>query len=150
MPTRQVTQYRHKVIAYITHGDRLLVFRQPAAPAAGVQVPAGTIEKEESPDLAVVREAIEETGIERFDSVHKLGCYEWHWSETVIHERHVYHLTVSGDLPETWTHFERHSGRTDEPLAFDFFWLPLFGSTIGLMNGQGDLLALLRARLQSQ
>jgi len=40
-----------KVVAYITQGDRPLVFSHPLCPEAGVQVPAGTIEEGEAPAL---------------------------------------------------------------------------------------------------
>lgn len=54
----------HKVVAYVTHrrGDvvRLLVFEHPLA---GVQLPAGTVEPDESPDQAALREVAEETGV---------------------------------------------------------------------------------------
>ncbi|MCI0690634.1 NUDIX hydrolase [candidate division KSB1 bacterium] len=53
---------KHKVFAYITHGHRLLVFRHADFPKAGIQVPAGTIQPNERPDEAVLREVYEETG----------------------------------------------------------------------------------------
>lgn len=56
--------YKDKVLAYITHGNRLLVFRHPHAPEAGIQVPAGTVEEGEDPGTAVLREAAEETGLD--------------------------------------------------------------------------------------
>ena len=56
---------RHRAYAYITSGSRLLLFTQPGAPDAGIQVPAGTIEPGESPRDAVMREAREETGLTR-------------------------------------------------------------------------------------
>jgi hypothetical protein len=51
---------KHKVFAYITHCNRLLVFVHPFAPEAGIQVPAGTIKANERPEEAVLREAFEE------------------------------------------------------------------------------------------
>ena len=54
---------RHRAYAYITKGSRLLLFTQPGAPEAGIQVPAGTIESGEVPQDAVIREAKEETGL---------------------------------------------------------------------------------------
>jgi hypothetical protein len=39
---------KNKVIAYITQGKRLLVFRHTQAPEAGIQVPGGTIEEPET------------------------------------------------------------------------------------------------------
>ena len=53
-----------KVTALITRdtaqGGELLLFRHPHA---GVQIPAGTIEKGETPREAALREAVEETGL---------------------------------------------------------------------------------------
>ena len=54
---------RHRAYAYITNGSRLLLFTQPEAPEAGIQVPAGTIEPGENPQDAAMREAKEETGL---------------------------------------------------------------------------------------
>jgi 8-oxo-dGTP pyrophosphatase MutT (NUDIX family) len=53
-----------KVIAYITQGEKLLVFSHPFHPAAGIQVPGGTLTEGESPHEAVMREAWEETGLD--------------------------------------------------------------------------------------
>ena len=47
---------KHKVYAYITYANRLLVFRHVDGPDAGIQVPGGTIEEGEAPDEAVMRE----------------------------------------------------------------------------------------------
>jgi ADP-ribose pyrophosphatase YjhB (NUDIX family) len=52
-----------KVFAYITQGNRLLVFRHADFPEAGLQVPAGTVRLDERPEDAVLREAFEETGV---------------------------------------------------------------------------------------
>ena len=41
-----------KVYAYITRGDRLLVFRHPYVPEAGIQVPGGSVESDEDADDA--------------------------------------------------------------------------------------------------
>lgn len=42
-------------------------------PSAGRQLPAGTVEVNESPEAAVIREAMEETGLGQFEIVKKLG-----------------------------------------------------------------------------
>ena len=52
-----------KVFAYITHQNRLLVFRHTDFPQAGIQVPAGTVKTNEDLEAAVLREAQEETGL---------------------------------------------------------------------------------------
>src|SRR3954447_6051365 len=46
-----------KGIAYITHGEELLVFEEPDFPEAGTQVPGGTLESQELPAAGVMREA---------------------------------------------------------------------------------------------
>src|SRR3954447_9546994 len=42
--------------------DRLLVFAHVDVPSAGIQVPAGTIERDEQPLIAALRELCDETG----------------------------------------------------------------------------------------
>lgn len=63
-----------KVTAFVTRdterGRDLLVFRHPNA---GIQLPAGTIEPEESPENAVRREVREETGLTSVEMVDYLG-----------------------------------------------------------------------------
>lgn len=55
--------HTNKVLAYVTQNDRLLVFVHRHSPEAGLQVPAGTIRDGEAPEVAVIREAAEETGV---------------------------------------------------------------------------------------
>ncbi len=54
---------RERVLAYITQGDRLLVFRHTRSPEADIQVPGGTVEAGEAPEAAALREAREESGL---------------------------------------------------------------------------------------
>lgn len=80
---------RRKAFAYITSlttsltkslttsRHRLLVFSQPLSPEAGIQVPAGTIGENETPEDAVQREAREETGLSRLTLVELLGRQEF-------------------------------------------------------------------------
>lgn len=58
-------QIYRKVLAYITYNDKLLVFTHRDAPEAGVQVPGGTVEPDESIEDALYREIAEESGIEQ-------------------------------------------------------------------------------------
>lgn len=48
---------KRKVSAFMARGRDLLVFRQPDFPAAGVQMPAGSIEPGEAPLDAAMRKA---------------------------------------------------------------------------------------------
>ena len=80
-----MTEVRRKVFAYITKGDRLLVFAHPNHPNAGIQVPGGTLEEGETPEEGALREAQEETGLNDLSVVSFLGehgvdiaGFEWH------------------------------------------------------------------------
>lgn len=56
--------YRNRVFTFITNRGHLLVFDHVDFPDAGSQIPGGTIELRESPEVAAIREAKEETGIQ--------------------------------------------------------------------------------------
>ena len=66
-----------KVTAFIVRERRgvkeLLVFKHPTA---GVQIPAGTVEKGEDIETAVKRETYEETGLQLVEIEDYLGCFE--------------------------------------------------------------------------
>ena len=66
-----------KVTAFIIRErddvKELLVFKHPTA---GVQIPAGTVEKGEDIETAVKREAYEETGLQLVEIENYLGCFE--------------------------------------------------------------------------
>ena len=63
-----------KVTAFIVHsspsGIDLLLFKHPTA---GIQIPAGTVEENETPQTAVLREAAEESGLEGLEYRSYLG-----------------------------------------------------------------------------
>ena len=64
----------HKVTCFILrkaeHGADLLLFRHPYA---GIQIPAGTVNPNEDPQAAAIREAREESGLNRLNLVRWLG-----------------------------------------------------------------------------
>ncbi len=149
---------RDKVIAYITHMDstnettRLLVFSQPHAPEAGIQVPAGTVKPGESPDIAVLRVAHEETGLPGLELVRCLGERTIDmrpWDKDELHRRHFYHLRCPGTPPERWQTTESDPDGTDDPgpIIFALFWAPLPDGVPPLITQQGVLLDVL---LESQ
>ena len=143
-------QVKEKVFAYITHithGHRLLVFRHPAFPEVGIQVPAGTVKMDEHPERAVFREAFEETGLadlvlvsflgEQTRDMSDCGCEE-------IHHRRFYHLYCPGNPPETWFHEERDpSDGTSGPILFAFFWVPFPDGVPTLIADHGNMLPVL-------
>lgn len=133
-----------RVCAYITQGDRLLVFSHPHHPEAGLQVPGGTIEEGETPLAAVLREAHEETGLTDLTVRSYLGVreYDLHpYGRNEVERRHFFHLDFCGQAPATWRHFEMHpSDGSEAPIEFEFFWVRLPDDVPELIAGQGDLL----------
>ena len=135
---------RHRAYAYITSGSRLLLFTQPGAPEAGIQVPAGTIGPEESPQDAVMREVNEETGLtglryERFldqDTRDMRDC-----GSDELQHRWFFHLSVEGPTEESWRHGE-HSEDGSLIHPFDFFWADV-RALPDLVAGYDDKIGLL-------
>ena len=133
---------RQRAYAYITSRNRLLVFAHTDLPEAGVQVPAGTVQPEEEPAAAVMREAEEETGLANLEFIGCLGNLERDMTEfgtSEIQEAWFYHLRCPGEPPESWRHNETSRG-TVGPVRFDFFWATL-------PDGVPELIALNGAML---
>lgn len=133
-----------KVVAYVTHGDRLLVFRHTAFPEAGIQVPAGTLEPGESPESAVLREAQEETGLRGLKIQAFLGSKDYdlvQFGDEGAMRRHYFHLQTTEPAPETWRNDERDpSDGSPGPIEFEFFWV-VFPTEVPPLSGRlGDLL----------
>lgn len=116
-----------KVLAYITRQQsgqpQLLVFDHHGLPEAGTQIPAGTVEPNEPIETALWREVEEEAGLtqNQLEFVAKLAEFESAEWGTI---RHVFHLKVTAELPETWTR-QVSGGGEDEGMLFDYYWLPL-------------------------
>ena len=114
----------NKVVAFITQAERLLVFDHVDFPEAGTQVPAGTLREQEPPDVGVMREAWEETGLDGLRLLRFLGEYDLRLSESLVHHRFVYHLEPTSPTPERWLHDELHDGLA-KPTKFSFRWVPM-------------------------
>lgn len=118
-----------KVIAYITRLSNqrreLLVHIHKDYPEAGVQVPAGTVEENETIEEALYREIKEESGLTEFISRSKLKEYVYyHDSKDEYHERHVFQLEIVGEVRERWEHIV-NSLDQDAGLTFCYYWVPL-------------------------
>lgn len=135
-----------KVLAYVTDGDMLLVFRHRDFPEAGLQVPAGTVEQNEDPETAVLRELREESGLTEVRIVRLAGYYVHdarpHRDE--LHERHVFHIEPTSPQKRSWTHHEDHASDGSGPITFEFFWMKLGDPGLTLSGDQGELLGDLR------
>ncbi len=141
---------RDRAYAYITSGSRLLLFTQPGAPDAGIQVPAGTIEPGESPRDAAMREAREETGLAGIGYVRFLGRDTRDMRDCGSNELQVrwfFHLSVEGPTDETWRHGEHaEDGTVIHP--FDFFWADV-SSLPDLVANYDDKIDLLVASMEA-
>lgn len=94
---------------------RLLLFRHPRG---DVQLVKGTIEANESPARAVLRELKEESGITPARVVRDLGC----WKAGYRGQVWSFHLCATDlALPERWS----YQTEDDNGHVFAFFWAPL-------------------------
>ncbi|QNK68222.1 NUDIX domain-containing protein [Variovorax sp. PAMC26660] len=106
---------------------RLLVFRHPED--GNMQLPKGTIEPGESPEVAVRRELLEESGIDYTGELHSLGtldreCEAGVEGNTHRHPQlwHLFLMRADRALPETFEHMATGSPE-EEGLMFSFSWL---------------------------
>jgi len=125
---------KQKVFAYITHGDRLLVFRHTRFPRAGIQVPGGTLDPGEDPAAGVLREATEETGLRKLEIVRLLGEKDVSFPSGMQHWR-FYHLLHTGELHERWIWHEDHPSGGGAPIEFELYWVRISGRIPKLARG---------------
>jgi len=139
---------REKVVCYVVRDGRLLVFRHldERWDESGLQVPAGSIEPGEDPADAALREAAEETGLDGLTVVAKLGesDYDSRPYRDELHHRHVFHLSVAGEVPERWVSVEDDASDGSDPVRFECYWIPVAQGHV-LSGGQGSLLGRLPA-----
>ncbi len=137
-----------KVVCYVIHESRLLVFRHDSVPieVSGIQVPAGSIEVGEEPETAAVREVFEETGVEA-DVVSFLGreLYDITPSRREVADRFFFELAPAQpvDLSARWPGSDAWLGGVHERAPhWTCWWMPLehahvlaagFGAKIGLL-----------------
>lgn len=110
-------------IFVIDDDDRLLVFDHPEAPEAGIQVPAGTVERDEPPLTAALRELCEETGKQSFEITRFLARKELHevrLGRNELHDRSFFQAALTQPLPEEWMGGE---ATLEGWIPFHFFWM---------------------------
>ncbi len=93
----------------------ILAFRHPLA---GLQLVKGTIEPDESPDDAALRELAEESGLVGAVVASHLGVWNSDYEDQVWS---FYLCEIANTLPDEWIHHTSDDGGHD----FRFFWHPL-------------------------
>lgn len=142
---------KRKAFAYITREDHLLVFTHPLAPEAGIQVPAGTIKDGEEPRKAALREAREETGLDKLRVSSFLGTVNRAMRDQgldEIHQRHFFHLVCDQETPARWQHWEAHPSSGEAgPIPLDYYWVRMPDDVPELIADQGQMLVKLYKKL---
>lgn len=138
--------YTDRVVAYVTRerdGRRqLLVFDHRDDPAAGTQVPAGRLERDEDITAALLRELEEEAGLADVRIVRKIGTFPpGTLPHGELYTNHAYELEAPG-APDAWEHVVFGDG-DDAGLVFVYRWIDLTADARVWRDGD-PLLAELR------
>lgn len=152
---------KQKALVYLTHRTadraRLLVFAHvlPEHAEAGIQIPAGTVEPDEKPQVAALRELIEETGLPesavRLAAFLGVGMHDAVVDgKSELHYRFWFHAEYVGEEPppERWQHAEQTPGdSTPGPIPLEFYWVDLPDGVPPLAGKQDIRLPSLLKRL---
>ena len=136
-----------RVAAYVVRdgrrGRELLVFA-PRGLGARVQVPAGRRRAGEDAGVAVLREVLEESGLEDVAPVSVLGTQIWtHFETGDVYPTVYFELMAGGGGPRAWEHTVGGEG-VDRGMIFDCRWEPL-PLSFDLWARTGAFLACLEA-----
>lgn len=118
-----------KAVCYVIAEGHLLVFTHDDVDilVTGVQVPAGTVQKDETPAHAAARELFEETGL-RGTVSRSLGTelYDLSPARDEIARRHFFQLEVAdADVATVWRAGEADPATGDSPAPWTCRWIPL-------------------------
>ncbi len=134
---------KQKILAYIYRDStrsELLVFDHSLNPEMSPQVIGGSIETDETPEKAVLREVYEEAGI-WVENPKLLGSFPFLREDiNQLQMRHVFEFVLS-DLPTKWSHIVT-SGEEDKGLEFHYYWLKVEDARARLISDMGTYLNL--------
>ncbi len=131
-----------KVLAYIlkSKGNKkeILVFEHDKKwSEAGLQVPAGSVDPGEEIERAVLREAQEESGLEKVRVIKKIDEYiMYRNTHEQFNRRHVFLLEPTTEVQESWSHSVQGDG-IDKGMNFHFSWMPTSGIETSLAGSMG-------------
>ncbi|WP_432397584.1 NUDIX domain-containing protein [Pseudarthrobacter sp. L19] len=139
-----------KVVCYVVHDNHLLVFTHDHQPMAltGVQVPAGSINAGESPEVAAVRELFEETG-RQGQVIRHIGVQEYDLrpGRDEIAVRHYFEMRLTdADIAERWVAGEPDPSHGRSEAVWTCWWIPLTDAHV-LAAGFGGLLGSMVAQI---
>lgn len=101
MKSKPIKKVAALVLREGSDGQELLVFDHPTeSDGILVQLPAGTIERGEDPDVAVLRELREETGVNG-RLLDLAGVLDHTWCNEFF-RRWIYIVESTADLPDQW------------------------------------------------
>ncbi len=115
---------RTRVLAYITRNRaEILVFTQDT-PNSGVQIPGGGLEPNETLELGIMREILEETGLKLTGTPVFLGARVRQSSQYGPQFEHYFWLEADPSTPDAWTH-NVSAGELDHGMKFHHEFEPL-------------------------
>lgn len=132
---------KRKAYAYITRHNQggveeLLVFSRNDRPR-DIEVPGGTVDEGETPEVGLLRELVEETGLQEFEVVKELMQQDYfHPKKQEIHHRHFFAVGGTSSIPDTWAHVVT-AGENDQGVTFTYFWMPLTKARVELVGELG-------------
>ncbi|MFX3625325.1 MAG: NUDIX domain-containing protein [Ectobacillus sp.] len=138
--------YKKKVYAYVTREKegklQLLVYANYDNPDAGLQVPGGSVEHGETLVSALLRDILEESGLNNVKIEKTIADELIHVKEkNEYQQRYFCHATLTADVKDEWLHTVT-SGE-DNGHVFQFKWIDADQCT-ALIENQGAYVHLLK------
>ena len=134
---------RCRVYAYVTSVKGVLILEHPKHPEAGLQIPGGTVEAGELPEVAVVREVIEETTLQQLSAPVLLGRHTFDMREFDMNEEQdawFFQMHSLKPTRDSWLHEERFPSDSPvaTPIPFRLYWanLPYEGKPLIAHHGK--------------